>query len=379
LAHRYGTVVGFGEGKDMGKYGFRVDNRADAAATHIDPSWDTMVVRSHQYAAADRLAFCYKRGTKMAHSRWVRCTVIEYLGHGSRHRVRLDTGDLATEVHEVEVEVDFNEHNHIISHGDSGGDGWGSGEQQGEETGGATYCYVTARAEYVAHVKQTWRSIVDLITGVALDVEKELVNMKLVPEGTVESGEVLLKTNAIDALANVIASDSRVGRTSGGLKSHAVLIRAAPGTGKSWGMQKVALRLAQIDSAESLPLLITVQELARMLSSGSTEGANLIEWYIGQKFGDRPSFVRMLVESYRARALVVILDGVDEAASLKSRLWELILDELVPPSTTRENQLRRGLRLIVTSRPEGVPTKGGILRAFRDTGFQVSAHVTFLA
>ena len=44
------------------------------------------------------------------------------------------------------------------------------------------------------------------------------------------------------------------------------------------------------------------------------------------------------------RALIVALDGVDEAGSLKTRIEDLVLHVLFP----------RGIRVVVSSRPEGV-------------------------
>jgi hypothetical protein len=52
----------------------------------------------------------------------------------------------------------------------------------------------------------------------------------------------------------------------------------------------------------------------------------------------------MLLQAYEMRALVCVVDGVDEAAAMKGRIEDLVLKQLVP----------NGLRTVVSSRPEGV-------------------------
>ena len=52
----------------------------------------------------------------------------------------------------------------------------------------------------------------------------------------------------------------------------------------------------------------------------------------------------MLQQAFEMRALIILLDGVDEAASLRTHVEEFIHYELVPS----------GNRTFVTSRPEGI-------------------------
>jgi hypothetical protein len=52
----------------------------------------------------------------------------------------------------------------------------------------------------------------------------------------------------------------------------------------------------------------------------------------------------MLLQAYEMRAVVILLDGVDEAAGLRDIVEAFVHYELVPS----------GNRLVVTSRPEGV-------------------------
>ncbi len=52
----------------------------------------------------------------------------------------------------------------------------------------------------------------------------------------------------------------------------------------------------------------------------------------------------MLRQAFELRALVLVIDGIDEAAGRRERVCQLVLEELV---------LMR-LRIVVTSRPVGV-------------------------
>ena len=47
------------------------------------------------------------------------------------------------------------------------------------------------------------------------------------------------------------------------------------------------------------------------------------------------------------RCLMIVLDGIDEASALRQRIQSFVIDQLVP----------RRIRLVVTSRPEGVEKK----------------------
>ena len=57
-----------------------------------------------------------------------------------------------------------------------------------------------------------------------------------------------------------------------------------------------------------------------------------------------PFLFDSLFQAYEMKALVCVIDGVDEAAAMKGRIEDLVLRDLVP----------HGIRTIVSSRPEGV-------------------------
>ena len=70
----------------------------------------------------------------------------------------------------------------------------------------------------------------------------------------------------------------------------------------------------------------------------------MMRWYISVEFIDRKEERTMLLQAWEMRALVILVDGVDEAAGLRDIVEAFVHYELVPS----------GNRLVVTSRPEGV-------------------------
>ena len=134
-----------------------------------------------------------------------------------------------------------------------------------------------------------------------------------------------------------------------------VLVCAEPGTGKTWSAVQLTHALArqcqeQAASREPLPLvpvLVYVQRLSRMLEgSDPTEplDARTLLQYLASEYADHPEWLSMLMMALEMRTLVVVLDGIDEAAGRKATVSKLIREVLVPI----------GLRVMCTSRPEGV-------------------------
>ena len=186
------------------------------------------------------------------------------------------------------------------------------------------------------------------------------------------------------------------------------LVRAGPGTGKTWMVKQAAYllakRLASTDCDKCrgnvwvdrpapcehggmrlVPMVVYVQRIVRMVSYAhgtracSTlcaratrrlrlwsearahsraqvreqgDEATIIEkllrtrtmlaWYIERNFVGQEQ--AMLLQAHTMRALVVLIDGVDEAAGMKEAIEEFVHKEVAVS----------GNRLVVTSRPEGV-------------------------
>ena len=69
---------------------------------------------------------------------------------------------------------------------------------------------------------------------------------------------------------------------------------------------------------------------------------SMLPWYIEHNFEGEER--QMLLQAYELRALIVLIDGIDEGADLKERIEEFVVKKLAPA----------GLRVVLTSRPEGV-------------------------
>eukprot|EP00966_Prymnesium_polylepis_P203155 4706309-Prymnesium_polylepis.1 len=129
-----------------------------------------------------------------------------------------------------------------------------------------------------------------------------------------------------------------------------VLVCAGPGTGKTWSLRKLALLLAtklQATGTEGVPLvplLVTVQRLAVHLraASAAARKGDLLRFYIEAEYqGDER---KLLLQAYELKALIPLIDGIDEGADLKGEIEDFVVKRLAPA----------GLRAVLSSRPEGV-------------------------
>ncbi|CAE7773870.1 unnamed protein product, partial [Symbiodinium sp. CCMP2456] len=163
----------------------------------------------------------------------------------------------------------------------------------------------------------------------------------------------------ISEMVPLLLHKSRVvqGRSHGAHSCQPVLIRAGPGTGKTWSMQQLLLLLAQelagggqkedFVKFRFVPLLIPIQKLARMLrqrsASDEEASSNLVLFFIRTEYPQGPTR-NMLEQAFEMRSLIVMLDGIDEAANMKLAVEEFVTKTLV----------LMGVPLLVTSRPEGI-------------------------
>ena len=135
-------------------------------------------------------------------------------------------------------------------------------------------------------------------------------------------------------------------RATGIHEAQPVLVRAGPGTGKTWSLQQLGWLLAKemknsTEGVRPVPLLVRVQRLARYAKASERAGFdNLLLAYIDKEFKDTEKSV--VLQAYALRSLVVVLDGIDEAAALKFQIEDLVLHDLNDA----------GLRTVVSSRPE---------------------------
>jgi len=95
--------------------------------------------------------------------------------------------------------------------------------------------------------------------------------------------------------------------------------------------------------------VVFVQRIIYLLREGSEKNQTkqtLLERYIQSVYAGKKyeSWCEMLMQAYEMRALIVLLDGVDEAAGLRDQIDDFVHKDIVPS----------GNRVLVTSRPEGI-------------------------
>ena len=150
-----------------------------------------------------------------------------------------------------------------------------------------------------------------------------------------------------------------------------VLVCAEPGTGKTWSAVQLTHAMAQqcaqqcrqapppspeeegaASACPLVPLLVYVQRVSRMLEGRDLaqplDAATLLQ-YLALEYAaaERAEWLSMLTMALEMRRVVVVLDGIDEAAGRKKAISSFVREVLVPS----------GVRVVCTSRPEGVRLK----------------------
>ena len=162
-------------------------------------------------------------------------------------------------------------------------------------------------------------------------------------------------SNARDmtSLAELLGAPSPA-RSQGTHDAQSVLLVAGPGTGKTWSTQQLAYLLVKKAQASSeplplLPLLVRVQRMLAVLKGAGVDVASwnhadgrpsLLEEYIRVAFAEDGAVRDALLQAYALNSLVVILDGADEAAALRTPLETLVLQRL------------DRMRVVLSSRPQ---------------------------
>ena len=282
--------------------------------------------RCIEYAPSERLLVLV--ATELVAAELVDATVTERARSvGNRHHLQLRDGS--------QIEVDLNPWNHAIPRFESAD------------------TFFEARDRYVTEQLSALSTFQDAITGNHLKVEEQLIFI-----GTKEAGTQGVRragwndAGDMKALADLLAASSPA-RSQGTHDSQSVLMLAGPGTGKTWSTQQLAYLLLQKARASSealppLPLLVRVQRMLAVLKSAGVDvttwddtsgGPSLLEEYIKAAFED--GAVRdALLQAYALRSLVVIIDGADEAAAMRTPVETLVLRRLEP------------MRVVLSSRPQ---------------------------
>ena len=212
--------------------------------------------------------------------------------------------------------------------------------------------YEVAREAYCSDMMDREEYVEDAITGNLLRIKDQTLhvstaadiqdNMSIPDEWKVED---------VRDLAVLMLKPSPH-RAMGAHPAQPVLMRAGPGTGKTWMIKQAAFAIAEhlkpnlgtSGGIRLVPMVVYVQRIVFLIREGGTGGLLLL--YIESVYSGKKSEMwrKMLMQAYEMRALIVLIDGVDEAAGLRDEIEFFIHQELVPS----------GNRVLVTSRPEGV-------------------------
>mmetsp|Transcript_13926 Transcript_13926/g.35924 ORF Transcript_13926/g.35924 Transcript_13926/m.35924 type:complete len:1262 (+) Transcript_13926:78-3863(+) len=254
----------------------------------------------------------------------VDATVVECIGKGSRHKVAIQGGGTTI--------VDLNEFNHAPQHFESVAE------------------YASTRVAYLEQIIDKLSLIEDAITGNRLNCDDQLIYITVLTDKKSE-GTAWANISSMEDLTGHLVAPSPL-RSQGTHDAQGVLVRAGPGTGKTVSLQQLTRLVAKSLHASAatdvglgvVPLFLQVQRLASYLKKGTLnlESNDLLSAFIGVEYSGKTK--DLLLQAYASRALVVAIDGVDEAAGLKSRIEDLITDKLSP----------MGIRVVASSRPEGV-------------------------
>lgn len=225
------------------------------------------------------------------------------------------------------VQLDLNEYNHCM------------------QTLPSAKAYVDAREAYLESIVSSLSKVEDAITGNWLSIDDQLVYITVETETTPKMGKQAdgdgsggwASIASMADLAELLVAPSP-DRKHGTHVAQGVLVRAGPGTGKTVSLQQLtrllALKLKRGTAAGSegvalVPLFVSVQRLAaHMNSRAGWGGDDLLGAYIEAESEGEAR--RVLLQAYAMRALVVCIDGVDEAAGLKNEVEDLVLERLAP-------------------------------------------------
>ena len=223
--------------------------------------------------------------------------------------------------------------------------------------------YESARANYLEDIVVREAHVEDAITGNNLRIKDQTLHISTATEEQDNNRTIPPEWNVSDVrdLVRLLLIPSP-GRIFGTHSTQPVLVRAGPGTGKTWMAKQAVFTLADRlllgeggatnDGIRLVPIVVFVQRIIYLLREGAEKSAeasksmSLLERYIASVYSGKKfeSWCTMLMQAYDMRALIVLLDGVDEAAGLRDQIENFVHKEVVPS----------GNRVLVTSRPEGV-------------------------
>jgi hypothetical protein len=211
--------------------------------------------------------------------------------------------------------------------------------------------YSAAVEEYLAETIDAHTQVIDGITGQTVNIRNQTV-MVGITETQRKRADAWVEVNDVKELSAALVK-AQGDRSVGNHYAQPLLLIAEAGAGKTWMTKQVLVEVSSMEldfQTRYIPLLLPVQRLAYLIrqpkNAPPTDHALLVEWFLRVEFGAGAdqSKLKMLLDAFHSKRLLVILDGIDEAADLKDHMYALVEKTLVAG----------GHRFIATSRPEGV-------------------------
>ena len=327
--------------------------------TVVDPRPDTILRTTRpNYTPSTRLLVLHRFTMRDA-------TVLEWLGAGGtpddvvlggRHRVRYDLpleapagAATSIELNGEEEVRDLNEFNHSLQGFDN--------ETVYEET----------RRTYCAGIVESENQVEDAITGNQLRIEDQLICVSTQNLGeTIKHSDPTWNTiKDVHELCDLLLTPSHK-RTRGVHLAQPTLVRAGPGTGKTWMVKqaayKLAKRLGMVDCVKCkghqfgndkpkpcehggmklVPLVVYVQRIVRLVREQGDEAEiiakllssrTMLLWYIEKNFD---GLERKMLLQVRCRHLAAI--------SPPSRRHLTLCPHILPPCSTLLHHLNPPFR-----------------------------------
>ena len=249
--------------------------------------------------------------------------------HGSRHWLQLKSSKQL-------VEADLNEYNHAIQRFASKDD------------------YEKSRVDHCMNIVENNAKVEDAITGNTLLIKDQLVKVDVKASSQGATNKLLGKSvDDVNTLTDILLTSSPR-RAHGEHPMQPLLMRAGPGTGKTWMCKQAVWMLADRlqhtndwKGIRLVPLVMYVQQIIYLLrdtkegEEGNIRGRALMDKYCQEV---HPKHAEMLNQAWDMRGMIIILDGVDEAAGLRALIEDFVLNALVAS----------GNRVMITSRIEGI-------------------------
>ena len=212
--------------------------------------------------------------------------------------------------------------------------------------------YEKMRVDHCLVIVENNAKVEDAITGNTLNIKDQLVKVDVKASSQGATNRLLGRAvSDVITLTDILLTPSPR-RSSGEHPMQPLLMRAGPGTGKTWMCKQAVWMLAerlqstnQWKGVRLVPLVMFVQQIIYILrdaKAGTEErGRALFDKYVQHV---HTKHADMLKQSWDLRALIIILDGVDEAAGMRPLIEDFVLNGMVAS----------GNRVMITSRIEGI-------------------------